>query len=275
MTFSFAKMQAQLSAVGYKSEEFLKLKASKTLVVRSGNSEYDMALEDAMKNNWKITPYEMVAPEEMEKRIADPSVSFLASVIISGDSPNQNYHYIALFNGGKKKLDKYNYGDMIAYSPRSFWIDEKNTSDCAFRIRNIIESMVQGLEVVEKNNIDGNSLKMVNQLRDYYNQKSSKIKDRTLLISSESAGTKIKESDVSKVYPYKFEFCSREKIAKAIKEKSKDYYYFQPCYTLNKSMFVIDPSNGEVVYFAYQTMGMRLSDDNFEDLTTAIKGGKK
>src|SRR3982751_6642401 len=112
---------AQLSAVSFKSDEYLKFMSSKTLVVKTGSPEYDQAVEDGMKEFWKVTQYEFISESEFEKRISDPAVSFIASIIISGQSANQNYHYLALFNGGKKKIEKYSYGDMLAYCPRNYW----------------------------------------------------------------------------------------------------------------------------------------------------------
>ena len=50
--------------------------------------------------------------------------------------------------------------------------------------------------------------------------------------------------------------CSKEKIEQVIKEKSNEYYYFQNAVTMNKSMFVFDPSNGEVVYFDFTIGGL-------------------
>ena len=39
-------------------------------------------------------------------------------------------------------------------------------------------------------------------------------------------------------------------------------------------MFVFDPSNGEVLYFAYQMSGMSITKDNIEDMVNSIKGQK-
>ena len=267
--FLFKNINAQLSAVGFKSDEFATFKGSKTYCLKTGNQKYDEAIASAMSESWKITPFEFVSEVDLKVKIKDKSASFLCPILIG--EPNHGYHYLALFNGGRKSVSNYAYDDLVAYSPINKFVDEAELTDCSWRIRNMIESMVLGLEIVQKNNIDGNSLKMVNQLRDYYNKKSPQIKSRTLLISETSMGYKFKKSDIPAVYPFKVEVCPRSKIEKAINDKSKDYYYLQPGITLNKSIFVIDPSNGEVLYFNYDTMGLNVTKKNVEEMVETIK----
>ena len=265
---------AQLSAVDYKSDGYAQFKASKTYFVKTGKEKFDNEVSNALKDLWKVTSFEVIDDAAFKTKIIDKSASFIVSIIISTGNANQNYHYLALINGGEKKLSKYGYDDMLAYCPINHWQNEPENTDCAYRVRNMIESMVQAMEIVQKNDIRGNSKKIVDGLQEVYNAKASKIKERTLLFCKETLGNKIGQSEIAGLYPNKFEICSKEKIEQVIKDKSKDYYYFQPTITLNKSMFVFDPSNGEVVYFAYQMSGLSITKGNIEDLADAIKGKK-
>ena len=175
-------------------------------------------------------------------------------------------------NGGKKKIYNYKYSDLIAYCPINHFQNEPSDVDCGYRVRNMIESMLQSMELVQKNDLKGNSKKIADQLQEVYNKKAPGIAKRTLLICQETIGSKLTKADIAGVYPYKFEMCSKEKIEQAIKDKSKDYYYFQAGITVNKSMFVFDPSNGEVLYFDYAIMGLDIKKGDLEDLVKAIKG---
>ena len=281
---------AQLSAVDYASEDFTQFKASKTYIVKTGDARFDEELAGAMADLWKVTPYESIDNKDLETKIVDKSASFIMSIIISTGTPNQNYHYLALINGGKKKVSKYVYEDMLAYCPINHWSNEFENTACAYRVRNMVQSMVQSMEIVQKNNIHGNPLSIVNALRKYYNERAPKIKDRTLLFLDETLtpnkGKAPSAADIAKnanafktmvtgLYPYKFEICNKEKLEKVIKEKSTEYYYYQPAITLNKCMFVFDPSNGEVVFFDYQMQGLKIDDGNIETLVNTIKTGKK
>ncbi|MEO8146135.1 MAG: hypothetical protein ABI723_00795 [Bacteroidia bacterium] len=269
------KTNAQLSAVDYSSDEFTRFKASKTYIVRTGDAAFDKELESAAKELWTVTKIDFLDNKDLDAKISDKTASFLLSVIIGTGTSHQDYHYLALVNGGVKKVTKYGYDDMLAYCPINHFADEKENTDCAFRVRNMLQSMIDAMAIVQKNDIKGNSKKIVDGLQKVYNTKSSKIKDRTLLFCQEAIGTKLKQSDIAAVYPYKFEICKRSKIEQAIKDKSKEYYYYQPAITLNKSMFVFDPATGEVLYFDYAMQGMTINKGNIEDLVEGIKGGKK
>jgi hypothetical protein len=223
-----------------------------------------------MKDVWKITPYDVIESKELDTKIPDKSASFLISIIIGTQYPQQNYHYLALINGGEKKLSKYGYNDMLAYCPINHWVDEKENTDCAYRVRNMVESMAQTMDIVQKNDIHGNPKKIAEGLEEQYNAKSPKIKKRTLLFCEESIGNKLTKDEVKGLYPYKMEVCSKAKLAEAIKDKSKDYYYLQLASTLNHFVFVIDPSNGEVMYGHFKTQGMAIKKDDLKDLLEAI-----
>jgi len=88
--------------------------------------------------------------------------------------------------------------------------------------------MIQAMDIVQKKNINGLPIKIVNDLLKNYNTKTKNIKDRTLLLCRETISKKSTESEIAKCYPYKFEICDRDKIEQVIEDKSKDYYYFQP-----------------------------------------------
>lgn len=263
------KTAAQLSAVEYTSKAYLQFKGSKTYVVKTGDAKFDEELANAMEETWKVTPYEVISNSEMKKKLSDKSASFMASVMIGGA-----YHYLALFNGGKDKIEDYIYDDMLAYCPINHFQNEPQNTDCYYRVGNMVESMVHSIQIVQKNDIKGNSFKIVKGLREYYNGRSAKIKSRTLLFCEETLGDKISEKDIAGLYPFKYEVCSKEKIEQVIKEKSTEYYYFQPGITLNKSMFVFDPSNGEVLYFEFAMMGTSITTSDIKDLAKVIKSGK-
>lgn len=266
-----AKIFAQLSAVDYKSDDYAQFKASKTYVVKTGDAKFDDELINAMKDLWKVTPYDVIDDKTFKTKISDKSASFILSIIINTSHAGQSYHYLALMNGGKKKISSYNYNDMLAYCPINHFQNETKNTDCYYRVRNMIESMILSMEIVQKNDIHGNSLNIVNGLQKVYNKNAGKIKERILLFCEETLGNKIDKSTIAGIYPYKFEICSKEKIEQVIKDKSTEYYYFQPAITLNKSMFVFDPSNGEVMYFDYQMMGLNINKGNLEDMAKAVK----
>ncbi len=261
-------VNAQLCAVDFKSDDFAQFKASKTYLILSGNADFDKAAEAALKDSWKITPIGTVTEAELKTKLPDKSTSYIGLVLIGEE--NHGYHYLALFNGGRKNLDRYSYEDMIAYAPVNHWADEQKLTDCSWRVRNMLEGMVQAIDIVQKNDLKGNTLKLVNGLRDIYNAKAPQIKKRTLLMCETSMGYKFDKAKLTAAYPYKLEFCSKEKLAKVIADRSTDYFYLQPGITMNKTWMVVDPSSGEVVYFNYALMGLNITDKNVKEMVEFI-----
>lgn len=263
-------VDAQFSAVSFKSKEFLQFKATKTYALLTGNKDYDDAMAAALKESWKITPFDFVDEKQFKEKIRDENASFILPIVIFTEHFGQEYHFIALINGGKKNLGRYNYTDMLAYAIVNHFGNEPENTDCAPRIRNMVECLVNAMQLVQKNDFKGNPKKIAESLMDYYRSQSYKIKDRTLLFCKESMGKKLDENDITNLYPYKFEFCSQQKINEVIKNKDKNYYYFQPTITLNKAMFVFDPATGEVVYGNDQIMGLNVKKKDIEQLIKAI-----
>jgi hypothetical protein len=264
---------AQLSAIDQKSDEFALFKASTTYYLLTGDEVFDNEMAAIMKEIWTMTPTASISDAEFKNKIKDKTASFIAPIIIGTET--RGYHYLALFNGGKKRIDNYTYDDMLAYCPINYWGSEKALTTCAFRLRNMVQSMILSMELVKKHNIHGNSKKIADELKKLYNAKARNIKNRTLLIKDQTISSKVKEEDIAKFYPFKFEICDKGKIAQAIKDKSTEYYYFQPGITMNKSMFVFDPATGEVMLFDYQMTGMTISKGDLEDVCQMITGKKK
>lgn len=263
---------AQLSAVPANGKELAQFKTTKTCFVQTGNKGFDDNMKIALERSWKVTPYEIIAMEELGTKIKDKTLSFLFPVLIG--EPSRGYHYLALINGGKKRLELYAYDDMIAYAPINHWMDENELTDCGWRVENMIQSMQKAIEFVEKEELTQYAFGLVKSLRTIYKKRSKEISKRTLLVSETIVGKNVSKEDFEKIYPFKMEICPREKIEKAIAEKSKEYFYLQPGITMNKNIFVFDPSNGDVVYFDFDLQGMNFTKGNLEDLVDAIKGKK-
>lgn len=263
---------AQLSATDAKSKELERFKSSKTYAVLTGNKAFDAQLKAVLPEVWKVTPVEFIGGKEFETKITDESASFLILSNIETGS-GKSYHYFALINGGKKKLSKYEYDDMIAYCPLNYFQDERNLVESAFRLRNMAQGMQLAIETIEKNGLKGSSFGLVKEIGKIYSQKAPEIAKRTLLINKNQMDKGAQE-EFAKSYKGKVEFCDQAKIAKAIADKSTEFYYFQAAVTLNKSMFVIDPSNGAVLYFDYAMMGLAINKKDAKALIEAIQGEK-
>jgi hypothetical protein len=275
----------QLAGSDYNGKDLEQFKASKTYYVQTGSAEFDSAVASGLKEYWKITPYEIINGEDFNKRITDNTCSFLVSISFVPEEGFGSCSYLAVFNGGKKKLQSYSRYDMITYAPISDYMGEPKNTDCAFRVRNMIAGMVNVFDVVQKNELKGGMKKIRGELQEIYNADASKIKQRTLLVNEDGISTSIKapaghvakklsKEQFDEKYPFKFEYVKKEKIAEVIKEKSTDYYYLELASGSDTHVFVIDPSDGKVVFFKGQEGGRQLTEKDVEDLTDAINGKK-
>jgi hypothetical protein len=271
---------AQLCRMDVNSPGLLQLKSSKTYYVTTGNASFDHEVQEAMKSVWTITPWEVLDGDKLDSKISDKSCSFLI--------PEKNG--MILINGFRKHLYNYTIMDFLAQSPKHTYSDEQEITDCEYRVRNMIEAMLQAMDIVQKKAQEGAVGK---EFRAVYNGRSPKIKDRTLLFSEDALKTiaypkdpknsrnfmdteKVREryqEILSKAYPFRYEICSKEKIAKAIREKSTEYYYYQPVFSTDgKYIFVYDPSNGEVVFFDHQMQGIKITEKDINHIVSTIKG---
>lgn len=113
---------AQLTAIDTKSPEFAQFRTSTTYYVLTGDEAFDKEMDMVMKELWTITPTEVISEADFKKKIKEKTASFILPVIIGAET--RGYHYLALFNGGKKRIDNYAYDDMLAYCPINFWGNE-------------------------------------------------------------------------------------------------------------------------------------------------------
>jgi hypothetical protein len=82
-------------------EQFFK---TKTLVVLEDNPlmEYNILIQEVMKREWTITPFEVISFKEFEEKRKDPSYSFLVLIQtrFERDKTNAKYKFLDVLLGG-------------------------------------------------------------------------------------------------------------------------------------------------------------------------------
>ncbi len=264
---------AQLAATPFDSKNAAAFFQSKTFVVNTGEPAFDASVKEAMKDQWKITPYDFMSVEDFQKNITNPGYSFI--VLINFDKVHtksngstsyvQTYHYYGVIQGGQKQSSNYDYNDMLAYCPINFYMDENPVTNSAYRAPIMIHNLNSAIELVKEKQIKGNTLTIVKKLQEVYNSKTSVLKKKTLLMNEEHFKD-MTEADIKAVYPYKFELCTKDRIIKAMKAKDKSCLIYQPGITLNKSMMVFDCETYDCVFFDYAIQGMTIKKGDLKDM---------
>lgn len=263
---------AQFAALGYKmTDDYERFLNSTTYVVLTDNASYDTNIVHAVKKYWKITPYKFINyKKDLNKKLRDKKASFLLLVNMSTEEAEDLYNCLALVNGGKPALASYEFIDMLAYSPINHFLNEQVMYNCSYRVSNMVQSILQTLEVVQKEQIKGDLEKVRTQLVKYYRTKSGVVSKRILLVCPDMIGKDMDEEDFKKNYPFKTEFCKKETIEKMIATGDSSFYYLQVNTTALKSIFIIDPFSGEIVY-ADNSKGKFFSKDDLKDMAKTIE----
>lgn len=322
---------AQLAAINAKSiKDFETIEKNTTIAILTGYESYDKALINAMNKYWKIGKFDTMYSSNISKTECKEGKNYLLSLTMQSAPPGnvsrmeldrtkpmngpmgpsykrvespsmldpKTYHNYGLIIGQDKKVKGYSYEDMVSYSPIDYFGLEKNPLNIFSRLPLVIYNIQNTLELVKKNNINGNTLQIVKQLKSIYNQNAGILKNKTLLIykdrtkdvdgpkekkksfirSYSSIGEALAEGDklvpeeeFAKLYKYPFEYASMEKILQAIQDHDPRYAYLCPQITVNKSIFVYDLETFVPLYYDYAIQGVKINTSDVKNLYSTVK----
>jgi hypothetical protein len=255
------KLSAQFCGCDYKSDNFRSFLYTKMLVVLDGTPKYNEALKQAVKEYWKITPYQFIELSQVELWLENERYSFLMPITIEEIRNNdiatytKRFNYLAVIVGGKKSLKKYNKNDLIAYAPYDFDNLEKEKSESAFRMGFMIKSMQDAIQIIQQQKFSGNYEKLEECLIEHYNKRSSTLAKKTLVINPDYFTKKFGKIDFAHAYPYKFEVADMKKISQLMKDRDLHYLYMSIVSTSEKYLFVYNLYNGEIIYASFRVVG--------------------
>lgn len=215
--FYFAKAQSKLP----EKNEIVWFFNSKTgIVLENGfSSFYNAYIKDAVKENWKITPYEFIKTDEFEKRMTDSSYSFLVltNTHFERDKADADYNFINLLLG-KKGVKNITEMPEMGSLPLSYTDNEDD--DYSYKLSVMIE-FLQSRAGLMKERPDFLSMRYLK----YYNKNTPEIKLKTLWVLEKNLAPEINSLDkIRKTYPYEIKIVTEEELEDAIAKK-KDYLF--------------------------------------------------
>lgn len=254
LTFSQKEVASQ--------DEIKQFFKTKTLVVVDDNplSEYNFEIEDAVKKNWKLTEFEIIDLKQFEEKRQDPNFSFITidKVYFEKDKTQAEYEFLCLSLGGKYK----NITDMpqICAIPLCYFgVDEESY---VYKIATLINFMQNHVELT-RDHPELNS----NNIITHYNKNIGDVKNKTLyLIKDEMEEEVNTEAKVKSVYPYKFQFVTREEIKEAIDNDDENVVFLHkvgPEGTKSKARcfkVLIGANDAKLYYFNFHM----INDSNFD-----------
>ncbi len=190
-------------------EQFFK---TKTYVVLDDNvlSDYNRKVQESVTRNWKLTPFEFVSQTEFHAKRTDNKCSFLilSEVVFNGDKEVVKYDFFSLVLGGKYP----NLVSMpiIAAVPLGYTGAPQETS--AYKLGAMLKFLQAHVKLLR----DKPEL-VKDDMFKYYNNNQKSIRDKTLyLIKEELAPDVDSKTEIAAVYPYKFQFVTRDELEAAI-----------------------------------------------------------
>ncbi len=197
-------------------DEIKQFEVSKTCVVLEDNpfSFFNSYIKDAVKEFWKITPFEFIDVSEFNVRRLDPKYSFivLTQTNYEKDKANSVYNFINLLQG----KDNNKIGEMpeICAIPLSF--AGEDDMDYSYKLGAILAFMQKHAQMISADP----SLTGRKYLK-FYNKFIPDVSSKTILVRQEDLSPQIATIDeIQAIYKNKIKIVSEEEIIKAIEEKA-------------------------------------------------------
>ncbi|MCK7536683.1 MAG: hypothetical protein MZV63_39815 [Marinilabiliales bacterium] len=241
---------------------------SKLYVVLESNpiAEYNFKIQESIKNEWTLTPYEFISVKDFESMFNDPGKSFLmmTQVVFENDQTKVRYNFLSMFLGMKEaKLIKELHDIAaipLAYTEvdEEFWVYKM---DALVRfMQNHIINMRDNPKMIKKNMLE------------YYNQNMKDIKQKTLYVIKEELAPNINTEDkLKKIYPFSVKFVTSEEVEKAIYDRDPNVVFLHKvgpqgtrlkarCYKM-----IVGAADANFYYFDYHWVEKGKNDDALLD----------
>jgi len=196
-------------------DEIKQFSASTTCVVlENGNPVYNAYMNKAVKEYWKITPFEFINTSEFSSRRSDPSYSFitLTETNFESDKSNSVFNFINLLQG--KDVDELGKMPEICAVPLSF--AGEDDLEYGYKLGAILAFMQKHAQMISEDP----SLTGRRYLR-YYNRYNREVIGRIILVKQEDLSPEISTIDkIRALYVHRIEIVPEDVIMKAIQDKA-------------------------------------------------------
>jgi hypothetical protein len=243
-------------------EDLEQFHATKTYIVLQDNpiSEYNFEITDAVKKYWDITEYEFLDYDEFLEKSRNPNASFLytATVIFEKDKSNTRYTFLCLSLGGDHAtLDDLK--DVVNVPLSYYGVDEDSYT---YKLGTLVNFMQKHVRMITEHP------EMISQnIFREYNDNMSEITDKTLYVIEDEMENEIgTEARFKSVYPYAFEFVTREEVKEAIMNRDEDVVFLHKVGPEGKKLkarvykILIGAGDSNFYYFDYHKVNSRKPD---------------
>lgn len=218
----------------------------KTYVVldRHEESDYSLAIKEAVKKYWKIGEYEFISMADYKATNTDKTRFFLTKEYVSGQ---KDIIHLCLFQGGQRGMETK--GKILA-AARLKYYSQLNES-YLYKLGGTVQYLQWYLKTVEEKKIE-----TFEGFRDYCDKQRRLIKTKTLLIEKDYYTEKVSSrSEIEKYYKNSYRVVMKEDISRVIETQDEEVVYISiigPKKDIQGKMGYIAvylPKDGELLYF--------------------------
>jgi hypothetical protein len=216
VTFMFCSVLLCGQAPFPSKDEIKQFAVSKTCVVLEDNqfSPYNSYIRAAMKEYWKITPYEFIKVTDFNVRRSKPEYSFivLTETNFDKDKSNSLFNFINLLQG--KDVDKLGELPEICAVPLSF--AGEDDLEYGYKLGAILSFMQKHAQLIMED-----PSKTGRKYLKFYNENIPDVMKKTILVKQEDLSPDIGTIErIKAIYSNKIEIVSEDEIVKAIENKT-------------------------------------------------------
>jgi hypothetical protein len=235
---------------------------TKTLLVLEDNPmmEFNMIAKNIMKQEWKITPYDIISSKEFEEKRFDPQYSFLVMMIVNftKDKTDASYKFLHLVLGGKTQQVK-NMPDICAVPLAYDGVEDESWAYKSGVLIRFMQNHIRSIQA-DPSLISSNVFK-------HYNDNIKDIKGKTLYLVADELAKDINTSArIKKIYPYKFKIVTRGEIEEAIKNRDPEVVFLHKVgpegtrYKARCYKTIIGAADAQFYYFDYHMINDKNPD---------------
>jgi hypothetical protein len=244
-------------------DQFLK---SKTYVVKDENifGSYNKAIEQAMKDYWTITPFEVIDIVKYNQLKGNFRNSFIirTKVNFADDKSNTSYTFLSCILGSNKSSSMAGMPDLISFPLSYYNVDYDKYH---YKLGAIIKFMQNHIQLIKENpKVNGKNVLA------YYNKNISDLKGKTLYVIKDELDESVNTLDkIKKIYSGKVVMADAETIEKVIHDKDPNAVFLHKVgpskddAKLRIYKLIMGAADGKLYYFDYHKFKAGKQGDAF------------
>ena len=258
----------------FNADNFNKIKKSTLLVMLDDNESnvYNAAIQKAIIQAWKFTPYKFIKFSEIDKYYADPANSFLINNIMNENNDNNNKLIISN-KISRSGFVNFTYNGAYALLP-NFYDSKSSFEDLAKKapetyyavMLTAVQFLQQCLEKSDEILKTNASVADTSLMKEYRKNRFDVMKEQLVV---EQDNIQLQLPAVKKLYQHPVKIVDGMELLKTIVAAPEGtVYYIQSNFNGMSYKFFVDAKTGKILYYIRDVFHHTLEAADFKDIET-------